>query len=64
MNPDLLSPEVLEALEERGINRERISKMSAYDVLNHFLIWNGIIGYTRMIQDAVNSINEAVADKN
>lgn len=65
---NLLHDEVISAiLHRKNIELEdatesdykKINEMSAYNVLNEFLVWNGIIGYTSLLTDVVDSIMEA-----
>jgi hypothetical protein len=47
---------VAEALVQRGVGETESLNLSKDTILNHFLEWNGIIGYTDMIRDAVFNI--------
>lgn len=47
---------VAEALAERGVTVEKALHLSHYEVLDHYLAWNGIHGYTQGILDAIADI--------
>lgn len=43
------NPDVAEALAENGITPETAEHLSKREVLEHYLNWNGIIGFTESI---------------
>lgn len=47
---------VAEALHEMCVAEETLQLMSAHDVIDMVLSYNGIIGYTHHIIDAVDNI--------
>ena len=69
MNIDLLNDDVLETLsnrfdldlgEEKDCERmkNRLKNMSAREVLDEYLGWHGIIGYTNIIVDTYEHLKE------
>lgn len=50
-----------EALEGRDVSLERALCMSASELLDEYLLWNGIIGYTGSILAALDSARSAEA---
>lgn len=48
---------VADALAEREVSLERAMTMSTNELLEEVLEWNGIIGYTSSILDAVDNIH-------
>jgi hypothetical protein len=52
---------VAEALAERKVDPNDLRYMDERDVMEHFLEWNGIIGYTGRIMDAVDNIRNVGA---
>jgi hypothetical protein len=47
---------VAEALYERGVSIEEIEFSTPDELFCHFLEWNGIIGYSTLIRDALDNI--------
>ena len=47
--------DMAEALFERAVSGERASMMSAREAFEHFLEWNGILGYTGMFINALDN---------
>lgn len=52
--------DVAEALHERGITADEAKLLSRRELMDHYLKWNGIIGFTDNIVDAVDSVTELV----
>lgn len=50
-------------LTERGITPEKAAYMSPQAVLDEFLIWNGIIGWSGDIYNAVHAVDNADTSK-
>ena len=50
---------IAEALAERGVGVGEVKILSAREVLEHFLEWNGIIGWTETIVEAILNIKKA-----
>jgi hypothetical protein len=48
---------VSEALAEREISIERVQLMSTEEILDEVLSWNGILGFTSSILNAVDNIH-------
>lgn len=46
-------------LTERGVTPKRVAEMSPTQVLDEFLIWNGIIGWAGTLYGVVHSIDDA-----
>jgi hypothetical protein len=55
------SANVADALDERGVTAEDARHLSAQELLEHFFEWEGIIGFTRTIIDAVDECREVAA---
>jgi hypothetical protein len=51
---DGYDPDVAEALAENHVTVEQAASLSKYEVMDHYLNWNGIIGFTQSILDALN----------
>lgn len=71
ISPDLLPDEVVNSIGRRlgwddnaDFQRyyERIAQMSVTEALNKYLEWHGIIGFTEMIIEALDSLRAAEAD--
>lgn len=52
--------DLAEALAKRGENVESVQNLCKREVLNHFLCWNGIIGYTDAILRVLDNIERQV----
>lgn len=52
---------VADALAENGHTVESAKQLSTDEVFELFLNWNGIIGYTGMIRDALDNIRNMEA---
>lgn len=50
--------DVAEALVERELTPARVGNMTAWEVLDEYLSWNGVIGFTSQIRDAVRNIEK------
>lgn len=50
---------VLDDVLEGGASIEEIENSTRMAVLDRYLTWNGIVGYTEQILDAIDTINEA-----
>lgn len=55
---DELEDNVREDLLE-DLDVEEIKPLSVYEAFDRFLTWNGIIGYTAVIMDALDNIRRA-----
>ena len=53
--------DVAEALGERLITPEQAKHLSAEELMDHYLEWNGIIGYTSQIINALDNIRNMEA---
>lgn len=42
-------------MRECELSEERVNDMDSYEMINKYLIWNGIIGYTDEIIDVVRA---------
>jgi len=51
-----LNPQVYSAIVSRGIPPSEFQTLSEEELLQAFLEWHGIIGYTYMIMDALDNI--------
>ena len=49
-------PAVAEALAERGVTYGMLTHLSIDEIFDHYLEWNGIIGYAGQIRDALDNI--------
>lgn len=52
---DGYSDDVAEALAERGVSVASAKLLSKREVLEHYLEWNGIIGYADRILDVLDN---------
>lgn len=59
LNPDLIPANVLKDLFERDLTTDDVSSLSAADAFEHYLEWNGIIGYARSITEALDGLRDA-----
>ena len=61
---DELDDEVREAIMSNldTDDVEAVKPLSVYEAFDRFLTWNGIIGYTAVIMDALDNIREAGDD--
>jgi hypothetical protein len=55
------NPQVAEALVENELSYYSVSQLSATEALNYFLQWNGILGYTSTILNAVDNCRNVEA---
>ena len=54
----------LGAKDENDTSRDNeIARMGQFEMFNSFLLWNGIIGYTSTILNAIDNIRGAVDKK-
>jgi hypothetical protein len=46
--------------DDKLVNKavKQIAKMTSYEVINRFLEWHGIIGYTQMIITAIETVKK------
>ena len=64
LNPDLLNDSVREDIMQNmeTDNPKDLEKLSEYEAFNRFLNWNGIIGYTSILIEALDNIREVCED--
>lgn len=63
LNLDRIPTDVLDDLLERvDDDRDKIAQMSVREAFNEWLVWNGIIGYTRKIISALDNLRAAEID--
>lgn len=55
------SDDVAEALAERGVSPDTAAILSAEEIMDHYLCWNGICGFTGGIMRAVADAKAAEA---
>lgn len=48
------TPDIAEALDERGVTVAKAKLLSRRELMEHYLEWNGIMGFTDSIVDAVD----------
>lgn len=53
-----LTPDIAEALDERGVTAAEAKHLSSRELMEHFLEWNGFIGFTDTIVEAVDVCRE------
>lgn len=53
--------EVAEALAGKEVPLEQVPILSTEEIMSHFLEWNGIVGYTRSIINALDNIRNVAA---
>lgn len=54
---------VREAFEERCITEEQAVNMTTWEMLEHYLEWNGICGWTASILNAVRTYDKLIAER-
>jgi hypothetical protein len=57
-------PDIAEALAEREVKVGAVQFLSSYEIFEHFLEWNGIIGWTSNIVEAQLNIKRVKKDPN
>lgn len=57
------SPDLAEAFEGRRLTVERVKRMSRAELLDEYLRWEGIIGYTYSILTALQAIDRVKEQK-
>ena len=61
--PAHIRKDIEEFIEENNFIKCPLEEFSTYDLIDHWLTWNGIIGYTGQIIDMIDAIRVFKGEK-